>query len=70
MNRLDRFISKKGKSISKELDKKNVQRGYIELIKDMYEGAVNSVKTTCGETGAFAVTIGSPKPLSLYTDYA
>lgn len=40
MNRLDRFISKKGKSISEELDKKNVQRGYIELIKDMYKGAV------------------------------
>ena len=28
------------------LTKKNVPRGYIEIIKDMYEGAVTSVRTT------------------------
>ena len=39
------------------LNKKNVPRGYIEIIKDMYEGAITSVRTTCGETGNFPVTI-------------
>ena len=32
------------------LNKKNVLRGYIEIIKDMYEGAITSVKITYGET--------------------
>ena len=33
-----------------DLNKKNVSRGYIEIIKDIYEGAVTSVRTTCGQT--------------------
>ena len=40
------------------LNKKKVLRGYIEIIKHMYEGAVTSVRTTCGETWEFPVTIG------------
>lgn len=35
----------------------NVLRGYIKIIKDMYEGAVTSVRTTCGEKWEFLVTI-------------
>ena len=40
------------------LHKRNVPRGYIEIIKDMYEGAITCVRTTCRETGEFTVTIG------------
>ena len=35
-----------------------LSRGYIEIIKDMNKGDVTSVRTTCGETGKFPVTIG------------
>ena len=35
----------------------NGPRGYIEIIKDMYEGAVTSVRTTCGKTEEFPITI-------------
>ena len=40
------------------LNKRNVPRGYIEIINDMYQGAVTSVRTTCGEVGEFPVIIG------------
>ena len=40
------------------LNKRNVLRGYIEIIKDMYERAVTSVRTTCGEMWEFSVIIG------------
>ena len=40
------------------LNKYHVSRGYIEIIKDMYEGVVTSVRTTCGEACEFPVTIG------------
>ena len=40
------------------LNKRNVPRGYIEIIKDMYEGAVTSVRNTFGETGEFLMTVG------------
>ena len=39
------------------LNKRNVLRYYIEIIKDLYEGAVTSVRTTCRETSEFPVTI-------------
>ena len=41
-----------------DLNKRNIPRGYIEIIKDMYEGAGMSLRATCGETGDFPVTIG------------
>ena len=41
-----------------DLNKRNVPRGYIEIITNMYEEAVTSMRTTCGETGKFSVTIG------------
>ena len=31
------------------LNKRNVPRGNIEIIKDMYKGAVTRVRTTCEE---------------------
>jgi hypothetical protein len=37
------------------LNKRNVPRGYIESIKNMYEGAVTSVRTTYGKTREFPV---------------
>ena len=41
-----------------DLNKRNFLRGYIAIIKDMYNGALMSVRTTCGETNEFLVTIG------------
>ena len=40
------------------LKKKGVIRGYIDIIKDMYEGVVTSVRTIGGETKEFPVTVG------------
>ena len=40
------------------LNIRNVPRGYIKVIKDVYKGAVTSVRTTCGEICEFPVTIG------------
>ena len=35
------------------LDKRSVPRDYIDIIKDMYERVVISVRTTCGKTSEF-----------------
>ena len=56
------------------LDKKSILSGYIEIFKDMYEGAVTSVRTMCEETSVFLVTIclhqgSTSKPASIYIDY-
>ena len=40
------------------LNKLKVPRCYIKIIKDMYEGAVTSVRITYEETGEFPMTIG------------
>jgi hypothetical protein len=40
------------------LTKKDVSKKYIDLIKDMYEGASTSVRTTVGKTDEFPITIG------------
>jgi len=40
------------------LTKKGVSRKYIDLIKDMYEGASTSIKTNVGSTEAFPITMG------------
>ena len=40
------------------LEKKRVFVAYIEVIKDMYDRVVTSIKTTGGETKEFPITIG------------
>ncbi|KAL6532678.1 hypothetical protein OROHE_014100 [Orobanche hederae] len=40
------------------LAKKDVSRKYIDIIKDMYEGASTSVRTNVGRTEEFPITIG------------
>lgn len=40
------------------LTKKDVSRKYIDLIKDMYEGASTCVRTNVGKTEEFPITIG------------
>ena len=44
--------------IWRSLEKKGVAKGYIDVIKDMYEGASTSVRSVAGETSKFTVTIG------------
>ncbi|KAL6553120.1 hypothetical protein OROGR_006962 [Orobanche gracilis] len=39
------------------LAKKGVSRKYIDIIKDMYEGAITSVRTNVGRTEEFPITI-------------
>lgn len=48
-------------------NKRHVLRSYIEIIKDIYEGAVTRVGITCGEIQEFPLTISFasqviPKP--------
>ena len=40
------------------LDKKGVPSRYIDIVNDMYDGAIASVRTTGGETNEFAITVG------------
>ncbi|KAL6559063.1 hypothetical protein OROHE_006432 [Orobanche hederae] len=40
------------------LAKKGISRKYIDIIKDMYEGATTSVRTNVGRTEEFPITIG------------
>ncbi|KAL6575841.1 hypothetical protein OROHE_000312 [Orobanche hederae] len=40
------------------LAKKGISRKYIDIIKDMYEGASTSVRTNVGRTEEFPITIG------------
>jgi hypothetical protein len=40
------------------LERKGVLRIYIDIIKDMYEGAITSVRATSGKTNEFPITIG------------
>ncbi|KAL6564650.1 hypothetical protein OROMI_016100 [Orobanche minor] len=42
----------------KDLHMKGVSRKYIDIIKDMYEGASTSVRTNVGRTEEFPITIG------------
>ena len=54
--------------IWKVLDERNIPRGYIDAIRDMYEGSMTTIKTICGVTNEFPVTIGlyQGSSLSLY----
>src|ERR1041384_2879173 len=40
------------------LERKRVHVKYINIIKDMYEDASTSVKTPCGDTEAFPISVG------------
>ena len=40
------------------LDKKGVPSRYIDIVKDMYNGAIASVRTTGGEINEFAIIVG------------
>jgi Reverse transcriptase (RNA-dependent DNA polymerase). len=40
------------------LNKKGVTTRYIDVIRDMYEGAVTMVRTTAGEGSEFPITVG------------
>ena len=40
------------------LDKKMVSSRYIDLIKDMYDNSVTTIRTTGGDTNEFPITIG------------
>lgn len=53
---------------------RRVPRGYVNIIKDIYEEAIMTVRTTCGERCEYSMIIGllqgfSFKPLPLYIDY-
>ena len=40
------------------LEKKGVTKRYIEMIEDMYSGAMTTVRTVVGETNSFPITVG------------
>ena len=48
------------------LDKRSVPRGYIEIIKDMYRGALTTIRTTYERIGKFLATIIGGSTLSSY----
>src|SRR5436190_16466633 len=47
------------------LSRKNVLQCYIDIIKDMYEGAVTSVRSVGGISKEFSVTVGLHQGLAL-----
>ena len=40
------------------LHKRGVTRRYIDVIKDMYDGAMTTVRTSAGESSEFSITVG------------
>ena len=57
------------------LEKKGITKRYIEMIQDMYSGAMTTVRTVVGETNDFPLTVGlhqgfalSPYPFALIMD--
>ena len=44
--------------IWRALEKKGVTKRYIEMIQDMYSGAMTTVRTVVGETNSFSITVG------------
>ena len=47
------------------LKKKGVRVVYIQVIKDMYDGAITAVRTHEGQTGSFPITVGLHQGSSL-----
>ncbi|GMQ01954.1 hypothetical protein CsSME_00048401 [Camellia sinensis var. sinensis] len=39
------------------LEKKGVTKGYIDVIRDMYEGMVTTIRSPAGETNEFPITV-------------
>ena len=39
------------------LKRKCVTRGYIDVVKDMYDGVVTIIRSSAGETSVFPITI-------------
>ena len=44
--------------IWRALEKKCVTKRYIEMIQDMYSGAMTTVRTVVRETNSFPITVG------------
>ena len=40
------------------LAKKGVTKGYIDVIRNMYEGVVTTIRSPAGETNEFPITVG------------
>ena len=40
------------------LEKKGVTKGYIDMIRDMYEDAMTTIRSPTGETEEFPITVG------------
>ena len=40
------------------LERKGVTKGYVDVIKDMYEGAVTAIRSPAGESREFPITVG------------
>ena len=40
------------------LERKGVTKGYVDVIRDMYEGAVTAIRSPVGETSEFPITVG------------
>lgn len=47
------------------LERKGVTRGYIDVVRDMYEGAVTTIRSPAGETSEFPITVGLHQGLAL-----
>ena len=53
-----------------DLEKKGVTKRYIEMIQDMYSGAMTTVRTAVGETNSFPIIVGLRlKPISFRISY-
>ena len=40
------------------LEKKGVMKGYIDVVRDMYEGAITTIRCPVGDTREFPITVG------------
>ena len=47
------------------MEKKGTTKRYIEIIQDMYGGAMTTVRTVVGETNSFPITVGLHKGSAL-----